>query len=69
MEVLRARLYNDRLRELVAARHLPREMAPVSGWFACPRCDLQFFLDLEPEDEPSDIEECEWEAVSRLEAE
>ena len=67
---LLARLHRYRLRQLVAGEGLPPDLVPEPLIIACPRCDAEYFADLEPTaGEPLMLEPDEWEAVSRLEDE
>lgn len=45
-----------RLRELVGAADYPRESAPDVVITACPRCGLEYFSDLEPDEDPITLE-------------
>ena len=69
MIVLHARVHRARYRELVAAEGLALDAAPEPVLFACPRCGDEFFLDLDTDTEPWDVEEAEWQAVTRLDGE
>ncbi len=57
---LHARIHRARWRALIAAE-------PVL--IACPTCGTAYAADLEPEEEPVELEADEWAALVRLDAE
>ncbi len=60
---LHAVLHRDRLR-LLWQNELLKLLVVI-----CPKCGDEFFADLEPSDDPSELEEESCEALTRLESE
>lgn len=67
MRFLLATLHRARYRELVAESGGDLPLEPFT--LDCPKCGAVYLADLAPEDEPWDIEEQEWAALVRLDAE
>jgi hypothetical protein len=68
MLFLHVGVHRSRYRELVAAEPLPHLVAPEPFAIACPTCRDLYVAELAPYDEPPDLEEQEWAAVTLLEA-
>ena len=69
MQFLHAQLHLYRLRELITSVPVFGDRPPEPLLIACPKCGDQFFGDLEPYEEPWDLEALEWAALVRLEGE
>lgn len=69
MQVLHARIHRARLRELIAAVPVFGDRPPEPVILSCPTCGDEFFADLAPYEEPFDLEELEWEALTWLDRE
>lgn len=66
MLFLHVAVHRARYRELVAAEPIPGLTAPEPVTVACPKCGDLFVAELDPYDEPPDLEEQEWEGMSLL---
>ena len=66
MQFLHAQPHLYRLRELITSVPVFGERPPEPVVIRCPRCLDQWFADLEPYEELSDLEELEWEAQAKL---
>jgi hypothetical protein len=69
MRFLLAAVHRAAYRRQVEAAGVPLDHAPDLVDVRCPRCGDLYVADLEPDDEPSDLEALEWAATLKLEAE
>lgn len=66
MRFLHAGVYVQRHRELVADAPVSGDTPPGPFTVVCPRCGDTYVADIGPYDEPWDLEEQEWAAVTLL---
>ena len=56
-----ARVHGDRLRELTRDEGLDGDLVWRLAVVICPGCDVEYFADLEPSDDPTELELGTWE--------
>ncbi len=66
MEFLHAGIYRQRYRELLAELPVFGDQPPDPFTIQCPRCGDTYVAELDPYDEPWDLEEQEYAATVRL---
>ncbi len=66
---LHAQLHRARLRDLVVAQLAVDDEPPHPVMAICPTCGVAYFADLEPADDPWELELEEWEALAKLDGE
>ena len=69
MRFLLAAVHRADYRRQVEAAGVPLDHAPEVVDVRCPRCGALYVADLEPDEEPWDLEALEWAAIKRLDAE
>ena len=69
MHFLLASLYGAEYRQQIAAAGLSLDVAPDIVPVDCPRCQAGYVAERAIDDEPWDLEACEWAALVRLDRE